>query len=64
MLAMAAISLMLSALVFVQKIAGVSDIASLVVLLLIATSYFTGRRACVRLLAGAFRSHSLVGPAE
>jgi UDP-GlcNAc:undecaprenyl-phosphate/decaprenyl-phosphate GlcNAc-1-phosphate transferase len=63
-LAMAAISLMFSALVFVQKIAGVSDIASLVVLLLIATSYFAGRRAGVRLLAGAYRRHSLVGPAE
>jgi len=63
-LTMAAISLGLSALIFVQKIAGVGDIASFIALLVIATGYFAGRRAAVRLLTGAVQGESLVGPAE
>ena len=63
-LAMAAFSLALSALVFVQKVAGVSDLASFIVLLSIAGGYVAWRRVGVRLLTGLYQDQILVGPAE
>jgi UDP-GlcNAc:undecaprenyl-phosphate GlcNAc-1-phosphate transferase len=63
-LAMAAFSLALSALIFVQKIAGVSDLASFIALLLIAGGYIAWRRVGVRLLTGVDRRRAAPGPAE
>ena len=61
MLVMGAISIGLSALVFVQYALGISDLGSLAVLLVIAGGHFAGRRAGVKLLVGAIRRHSLGG---
>lgn len=63
-LIMGAVSLGMSALVFVQKVLEFSDLASLAVLLVIAAGYFTGRRAGVRLIMGAIHRRDLAGPAE
>ena len=64
MLVMGAISIGLSALIFVQDALGISDAASLAVLLVIAGGHFAGRRAGVKLFVGAMRRHSLAGPVE
>ena len=53
-----------SALVFVQNVSGISDLASLAILLLIASGYFAGRRAGVKLFVGAIRNRRSAGPAE
>ncbi len=64
MLVMGAISIGLTALVFVQDALGISDLASLAVLLVIAGGHFAGRRAGVKLFVGVIRSRRSAGPAE
>ena len=61
---MGTISLVFSAMVFIQTIAGIGDLASLAILLVIAGGYFAGRRAGVKLIADAIRRHGLAGPVE
>ncbi len=51
------------ALVFLQRLAGVSDVATLLTLMFCATLYLTGRRGFVRLAGGALRRR-VIGPAE
>jgi hypothetical protein len=64
MLVMGAISIGLSALVFVQDALGINDLTSLAVLLVIAGGHFTGRRAGVELFVRVMRSGRLGGPVE
>jgi UDP-GlcNAc:undecaprenyl-phosphate GlcNAc-1-phosphate transferase len=61
---MGAISLGFSALVFVQKFAGIGDLGGLAILVAIAGSYIAGRRAGVKLFIGAVQRKTLPGPAE
>ena len=63
-LVMAAISIGLSALVFVQNVLGIGGFWSLAGLLVIAGGHFAGRRAGVKLFVGVLRSRRLAGPAE
>lgn len=64
MLVMGAISLGFSAFVFVQNVAGINDLTSLAILLVIAGGYFAGRRTGVKLFVGVIRSRRLARPAE
>lgn len=63
-LVMAAITVGLSALVFVLTVLGISDLGSLGVLLVIAGGHFAGRRAGVKLFVGLIRSRGGTEPAE
>jgi UDP-GlcNAc:undecaprenyl-phosphate GlcNAc-1-phosphate transferase len=63
-LVMGALSLGFSALVFLQNIAGIGDLGSLVILFAIAGGYLVGRRAGVKLFVGAMQGKTLAGPAE
>jgi UDP-GlcNAc:undecaprenyl-phosphate GlcNAc-1-phosphate transferase len=61
---MGLISLGLSALVFIQNVAGISDFWSFAILLAIAVGYFVGRRAGVKLFLRTGRGIRPAGPAE
>jgi hypothetical protein len=63
-LVMGALSLGFSAFVFLQNIAGIGDLGSLVILFAIAGGYLVGRRAGVKLFVGAMQGKTLAGPAE
>jgi len=63
-LAMGAISLGISALVFVLSVAEIGDLGGLAILVAIAGSYFAGRRAGVKLFVNAIGKRGLAGPAE
>jgi UDP-GlcNAc:undecaprenyl-phosphate GlcNAc-1-phosphate transferase len=64
LLIMGAISIGLSALAFAQSALGISDLASLAVLLVVAGGHFAGRRAAVKLFVGEIRSRRSAEPAE